>query len=326
MSSTKNVLITGNTINFYMPNRPKLKVKMHTQCFNNFKNNQKNSMFAIIFDVLVNKKIIQNSDVIIYIWPNSKLEALFQINYIISLLSKTQKIFFLGSNRSGIKCIQNLLKKWIIITKIDSSNHCILYSGIIVLKPIFLYENFIKFNKWNNIVVKTIPGVFSYNNIDHGTKLLMSTCTKNLRWKTVLDIGCGSGVLSTYLATIFPEIKLTLIDSNIAALESSKLTLTSNNVCGEIFPSNIYSNVHYQNFDLIISNPPLHVENKLNFSIIDNIIKNSVKYLSNKGEIRIVTLKNVPCHKSFTLYFKKYTILKTSSHYKVYQANYKDRV
>lgn len=326
ISKQKNILITGNINNILIPSLPNIKIKIHTQDLCILKNQKKNDVNKIIFSLLIKKEIINSSEILIYIWTKSKHEVLFQLNYIFSLLNSNQKIFILGENKSGIKCAKKILKKWIILTKLHSINHYTVYIGKIFCTPRFEYYNFIKHHEWNNIIVKTIPGVFSYNKIDNGTKLLISTFNNTETWKTALDIGCGSGILSVFLAKNYPKIKLTLLDSHISALESSKLTLKFNNIQARILASDIYSNINYKKFDLIISNPPLHQGNKINFNTLKNIIQQSVEHLSKRGEIRIVTLKNTPCYKIFKLFFFKINVLKETTCYKVYQVKKKDYI
>ncbi|XBC45161.1 MAG: methyltransferase [Buchnera aphidicola (Schlechtendalia chinensis)] len=254
----------------------------------------------------------------LYFWPYSKYEAIFHLKYIISIIPKNSSIFLVGKKNSGINTIQNLFKMWIKFSKIDSAKHCCLFSGKIVSRPTFQFKAFIYNNFYNNINIKTIPGVFSYKKVDVGSQLLISTFTKPIKGD-VLDVGCGSGILSISLAKKFNKIKITLTDINIAALESSKLTLKHNDISGEVFESDIYSNI-YKTFNLIVSNPPRHERSKKNLNCIKKIIKNSTKYLKRNGEIRIVVNSNVSCDEFFRNTFFEYNVLLKNKNFKVYQA------
>ncbi|XBC44632.1 MAG: 16S rRNA (guanine(1207)-N(2))-methyltransferase RsmC [Buchnera aphidicola (Schlechtendalia peitan)] len=285
--------------------------------FNRFKYN-------IEFLLLAKKETIINSDIILYFWPYSKCEAIFHLKYIFSLVPKDSSIFLVGENKSGINTIQNLLNKWILFKKIDSAKHCSLFFGKIHLRPKFKFNTFIFSNIYKNVNIKTIPGVFSYNKIDVGSQLLISTFTNSITGD-ILDIGCGSGILSILLAKFSNKVKLTLVDTNIAALKSSKLTLKSNNITGNVLLSDVYSNV-YKKFDLIISNPPRHKNSKTNLNCIQEIIKNSVQYLKKNGEIRIVVNSHISCHKFFKNTFTYYNVLKKEKNFTIYQAYKKNKI
>ncbi|XBC42091.1 MAG: 16S rRNA (guanine(1207)-N(2))-methyltransferase RsmC [Buchnera aphidicola (Meitanaphis elongallis)] len=313
--------MSGNINSELYLNKLNQNVVIYTQHFNNWFN-LKNTKHVVKFVLLEEKQIILNTDTVLYFWPKDKIEATFHLKWIFSLLPKKSSIFLIGEKNSGINTAQNLLKKWIKLEKIDSAKHCLLFFGKIIVRPKFQFNKFIYNKTWNFINIKTIPGIFSYNKIDAGSKLLASTFTKLIKGN-VLDIGCGSGILSALLARHSKKVKLTLIDTNIAALESSRLTLKSNNIKGDIFPSNVYSNVH-KKFNLIMSNPPLHNNLKINLNCINTIITNSMQYLKLGGEIRIVINSNVSCRSLFKNTFSKYNILKKNINFKVYQA-YKER-
>ncbi|QCI23330.1 16S rRNA (guanine(1207)-N(2))-methyltransferase RsmC [Buchnera aphidicola (Melaphis rhois)] len=314
----KKIFILGNIYDEFCLDKLNRDTIICTQKFDHWISLKKKTKHKVKFVLLEKKETILNSDVILYFWPNSKIEAIFHLKYIFSILSEKHSIFLIGEKNSGINTAQSLLKKWIQLKKIDSAKHCFLFEGKIILKPKFRFNTFIHNNIWNKININTIPGIFSYNKVDIGSQLLISTFTKSIRGN-VLDIGCGSGVLSASLMKYSNYITLTLVDINIAALRSSELTLKANNIIGNIYPSNIYSNIN-EKFDLIISNPPIHKNFKINLNYIKEIIKNSVKYLTKKGEIRIVINSSISCHKIFKYTFSKYNILNENNNFKVYQA------
>ncbi|STD25758.1 ribosomal RNA small subunit methyltransferase C [Enterobacter asburiae] len=104
----------------------------------------------------------------------------------------------------------------------------------------------------DGLTIKTLPGVFSRDALDTGSKLLLSTLTPHTKGK-VLDVGCGAGVLSTVLASHSPKVRLTLCDVSAPAVEASRATLAANGIEGEVIASNVFSDVTGR-FDMIISN------------------------------------------------------------------------
>ncbi|QCO70887.1 16S rRNA (guanine(1207)-N(2))-methyltransferase RsmC [Buchnera aphidicola (Macrosiphum euphorbiae)] len=269
-------------------------------------------------NILVSKEMIKNCNTIIYYWPKDKSEAKFQLMNIISYFSIKTEIFIVGNNSSGVRSAPAILKKWIKLDKVDNAKHSILISGFIQNKIVFMLENFFKIHTWKNLIIKSLPGVFGHKKIDPGSKLLASTFSNQITGK-VLDIGCGTGFLSASLLYSSPNAILTLVDNNIFALKCSYSTLDSNKLKGEIICSDLYSNI-FKKFDLIISNPPLHYDLKMNFNIIEKIIRCSIKYLKSKGELRFVTNSCFNYDGLLKKIFKKYCVLKKTNRYKVYQA------
>ncbi|QTM69214.1 methyltransferase, partial [Buchnera aphidicola (Hormaphis cornu)] len=179
--------------------------------------------------------------------------------------------------------------------------------------------NFFKTYIWNNVIIQVLPGVFGYHGVDPGSLLLMSTFKANIYGK-VLDIGSGSGILSVLLIKQSKKkINLTLSDINSEALISSKKTLKSNNISGNVIASDLFSHITNK-FNLIISNPPLHDDLKFSRNTIKELIQQSVHYLHNKGELRIVVSNFLSYSKKIKKIFGNCSILKSTNCFKVYQA------
>lgn len=229
------------------------------------------------------------------------------------------EIFIVGHNSSGVKSALSILKKWIVLNKIDNAKHCILYSGVLKKRITFILDDFYKIHVWKNLFIKSLPGVFGHKKIDEGSKLLASTFISNSYYREVLDIGCGTGFLAVSILYYSPNSIVSLVDDNVAALHCSQLTLRANNFTGEIIRSDLYSNI-LKKFDLIISNPPFHDDLKINFKLIKNIIFKSRIYLKKSGELRFVTNRCFNYHLILKKYFKKYVTLKQTNTFIVYQA------
>ena len=60
----------------------------------------------------------------------------------------------------------------------------------------------------------TDNGVFSKENVDFGTKVLLENFYSKKEYADVADVGCGYGVISIFLAKKNPNYKFTMIDVN----------------------------------------------------------------------------------------------------------------
>lgn len=265
------------------------------------------------------KKNVLKVNSLIYFWPKNKLQALFQLNYLITNLSYSSQIFIVGENNSGVKSSIHLLRKWINLKKIDSARKSNLITGTLTKQFNFNLSLFFKTYVWNNIIIKVLPGVFGYKGIDKGSLLLMSTFTQNIKGK-ILDIGSGSGILSIYIfKNSLNKILLTLTDISSEALISSKRTLKCNNVQGKVIASDLYSNIN-EKFNLIISNPPLHNDLTINKNLTKKLIKECKIHLFPKGELRIVVNSYLSYSKDIKENFGNCSILRKTKKFKVYQA------
>ena len=143
----------------------------------------------------------------------------------------------------------------------------------------------ISFNFFNkDYSFLTDNGIFSKDHVDNGTiillksiiKYLMKNNTKNL---DILDIGCGYGVVGIILKNIFSDINIYLSDINNRALELCNENLKLNGIKDyKIIKSNLYDNIS-NNFDIIISNPPVRTGKENIFKLYDK----SFKHLNKNG-------------------------------------------
>lgn len=116
----------------------------------------------------------------------------------------------------------------------------------------------------------------------------------------VLELGCGSGILSLIVAQKAKQV--IGVDTNILAIENSNLNAALNRVCNVIFfEGDGYNPVQGQQFDLIFSNPPFYwsSESKEDTSVcvvphpetplIYKMIKGIHLYLKPEGKLFFVT-------------------------------------
>ena len=71
---------------------------------------------------------------------------------------------------------------------------------------------------------------------------------------TVLEIGCGSGIISIHLAKKGNQV--TSVDVNPKAVKATKYNAQKNDVEIEILQSDMFSAVSNRKFDTIVCNPP----------------------------------------------------------------------
>ncbi|WP_075433878.1 methyltransferase [Buchnera aphidicola] len=271
----------------------------------------------LIFNNLFRPLQLQKYKQLIFFWTKNKNEVKFQIMHLLPYISYTCKISLIGKKDCGINSVPSIFHTYLKFKKKNYSRNCCLYQGRIIQKPIFLLNQFIKIHVWNKLIIESLPGVFGYKKIDEGSKLLISTFDHSIRGN-VLDIGSGTGILSIALLKKNSELNVTLVDIHGPSVWCSKKNLLSNNFSGEVFFSNIYSKVT-KKYNLIISNPPIHIGIKINLKILITIIKNSKKYLKKNGELRLVINSFISCDFIFKKYDLNYKILLKTHCYKILQ-------
>ena len=132
-------------------------------------------------------------------------------------------------------------------------------------------------------------GVFSKNELDKGSELLIKTLLPINLGENILDIGCGIGVIGLTLAYFTPSLNVCLTDVNTRALSlcsaNAKSLKLSQRVT--ILQSDIYQKIEGK-YSSIVSNPPIRAGKKVTYEIY----KGALEHLVDSGSLYIVVRKN----------------------------------
>lgn len=131
-------------------------------------------------------------------------------------------------------------------------------------------------------------GVFSKNELDKGSELLIKTLLPLNLGESVLDLGCGIGVIGLTLAYFHPGLNVCCTDVNMRALglcsANAKSLKLSQKVT--ILQSDIYTEVEGK-FDSIVSNPPIRAGKRVTYAIYTG----ALEHLNENGSLYIVIRK-----------------------------------
>lgn len=291
--------------------------RAHTQQFHHWQALSRQMGENVRFSLVAQASDVADCDTLIYYWPKNKPEAQFQLMNILSLMPVGVDVFVVGENRSGVRSAEPMLADYAPLNKVDSARRCGLYHGRLEKQPQFSLESWWAEYNIDGLTIKTLPGVFSRDGLDVGSQLLLSTLTPHTKGK-VLDVGCGAGVLSAALASHSPKVRLTLCDVSAPAVEASRATLAANGLEGEVFASNVFSEVKGR-FDMIISTPPFHDGMQTSLDAAQTLIRGAVRHLNSGGELRIVANAFLPYPKILDETFGFNEVIAQTGRFKVYR-------
>ncbi|WP_439240819.1 16S rRNA (guanine(1207)-N(2))-methyltransferase RsmC [Lonepinella sp. BR2474] len=259
------------------------------------------------------------ADLMVFYWTKNKQEVQFQLMQLLAHSPLNQEILIIGENRCGVRSVEKILAPFGDIGKIDSARRCGLYHFCLKKAPQFDVESYWKTYqnaKLGELKIQSLPGVFSANELDMGTDLLLSTLAHKIAGD-VLDLGCGAGVIGAFIKQHHPQINLVMSDIHAMAIASAKRTLAENGLAGEVIASDVFSHIQGK-FDLIISNPPFHDGIDTAYQAVTTLIEQAKQHLKAGGELRIVANAFLPYADLLDRYFGRHQVLAKTGKFKVY--------
>jgi len=281
---------------------------------------QRESRFLPLFQAYLGQDkdtgLLSGYDNIILFMPKAKEQARYLIAQFLPLLKSGGCFWLVGENNGGIKSADKLLKAaaddqwpestWS-LSKADKAKKSALLK-LQLSKGLSLPESE-TFNPepWElhwplpekkefpvelaDLKLISLPGVFSHGRLDEGTALMLQNMPRikpsKVRNRRVLDMGCGTGIIGLSLLKQHSDLDVTFCDVNAMALEATRRGLIANDMQGQVYASDMWSDIT-DRFDLIISNPPFHTGQKTDYELADRFIRQAKKHLKRSGELRIV--------------------------------------
>ena len=132
-------------------------------------------------------------------------------------------------------------------------------------------------------------GVFSKNELDKGSELLIEQLLPIDLGENILDIGCGIGVIGLTLAYFTPSLNVCLTDVNTRALSLCNVNANTLKLSQRvtILQSDIYQKIEGK-FTSIVSNPPIRAGKKVTYEIY----RGAIEHLIDSGSLYVVVRKN----------------------------------
>src|SRR5437870_10023006 len=131
---------------------------------------------------------------------------------------------------------------------------------------------------------QTDAGVFSRDELDRGTELLLEAVEVG-PWETILDLGCGYGVIGIVAARLTEGGHVILTDVNERAAALARANLAANGIRNaEVRIGDVYAPVDDRLFDHSLCNPPTRAAR----ATVDRLIAEALSHLHHRRRLRLV--------------------------------------
>lgn len=127
-------------------------------------------------------------------------------------------------------------------------------------------------------------GVFSKTEVDQGTQILLEAIMQEeIQPQSLLDLGCGYGVIAVVLGHLYPNCTVTACDINPRAISLTEQNAKANEVTVETIVSNGFEQIT-SSFDCIVTNPPIRAGKKVMYRMFED----AHRFLQKEGTLYVV--------------------------------------
>jgi len=163
-----------------------------------------------------------------------------------------------------------------------------------------------------SIILSNHAGVFSAAKLDPGTGLFLQHIATDPRYRTIIDLGCGNGLLGITAALKNPSAKLVFADESFMAVDSAAINFQRMfpEVAGEagretggeaareatFLQTDCLHGVEAESADLILCNPPFHQNNIITDSVAWRMFSESRDVLRPGGELWVIGNRHLAYH------------------------------
>ncbi|WP_293936215.1 class I SAM-dependent methyltransferase [Iodobacter sp.] len=175
-----------------------------------------------------------------------------------------------------------------------------------------------------NLTLHNAPGVFAEQKVDIGSRFFIEHFDRLPKVESVVDVGCGNGLLSLAYHRLHPETGLHLFDESLAAVTSARLSFTAN------FPNATYQIQHgdglasavanQQVFELILINPPFHQQNTVTTDIALSMFAQAKECMSAHSELWIVANRHLDYQAALKKNFRQIELIAQNAKFVIIKA------
>jgi 16S rRNA (guanine1207-N2)-methyltransferase/23S rRNA (guanine1835-N2)-methyltransferase len=164
--------------------------------------------------------------------------------------------------------------------------------------------------------ISNFANVFSRQQLDIGARLLLQHLP-DVHNRTVIDLGCGNGVLGLHVLRQYPSAKVVFVDESHMALASARHNVQTNmperleqctflvNNCLDDFEQI----TGIQNVDMVLCNPPFHQQNTITDHIALQMFNDAKRVLKHNGELHVVGNRHLDYPAKLKRMFANYSVL-----------------
>ncbi len=172
--------------------------------------------------------------------------------------------------------------------------------------------------------IQNHANVFSRDSLDIGARFFFNYLPQTSKARSIIDLGCGNGVVGLMALKRCPKAQLTFVDESYMAVESARLNVETNLPeqlahC-EFVQNDCLTDFAANSVDLVLCNPPFHQAQAVTDHIAWQMFKQAKQTLKPGGELRIIGNRHLDYHEKLKRMFGNCKLLGSNKKFVVLSA------
>ncbi|GAC36042.1 methyltransferase [Paraglaciecola psychrophila] len=179
--------------------------------------------------------------------------------------------------------------------------------------------------------ISNLANVFARQQLDIGARFMLEHLSKlaNMDSKTVIDLGCGNGVLGLHILNQNKKTKVVFVDESYMAVASAKQNVLANLPEKESGSEFIVNNClddfseksKFSEVDIVLCNPPFHQQNAITDHIAWQMFKDAKSLLQSGGQLFVVGNRHLDYPSKLKRLFGNVTTVATNQKFSILSAS-----
>ncbi|WP_110457798.1 methyltransferase [Shewanella algidipiscicola] len=186
--------------------------------------------------------------------------------------------------------------------------------------------------RWNvpeyQLMISNLSNVFAANKLDIGARIMLDNMPQG-DFKSIVDLGCGNGILGLRAKQLFPDARLHFVDDSEMAIASARYNWQLNQLDNPDLEGE-QACFHWDDClthlgdevrpDLVLCNPPFHQGEAITDHIAWQMFLDAFRRLADGGILHVVGNRHLAYHVKLQRIFKNCTTVASNGKFVILQA------